>query len=135
MGPTIRVLPVNPAARLNTVPPCRIVDTRNAPGAFGGPAISGGGTRTFALAGQCGVPPSAKSVAVNLTVTEPSSAGFFTAYPAGASRPLASTLNFSAGQTRANNAVLQLGSGGAVSIFNGGSGTAHLVLDVTGWFE
>jgi len=135
MGPTIRVLPANPASKLNTVPPCRIVDTRNAPGAFGGPAIPGGGTRTFALAGQCGVPSSAKSVAVNLTVTEPSSAGFFTAFPAGASRPLASNLNFLAGQTRANNAVLQLGSGGAVSIFNGGSGTAHLVLDVTGWFE
>jgi hypothetical protein len=137
VGPTIKVLPAGPppGTTLNTLPPCRIVDTRNAPDPFGGPAIPGGGTRTFALAGQCGVPLTAKSVAVNLTVTEPSSEGFFTAFPAGASRPLASNLNFSAGQTRANNAVLQLGSGGAVSIFNGGSGTAHLVLDVTGWFE
>ena len=137
MGPTIRVLPAGPpaATNLNTLPPCRIVDTRNAPGPFGGPPIPGGGTRTFALAGQCGVPLTAKSVAVNLTVTEPSSAGFFTVFPAGGSPPLASNLNFFAGQTRANNAVLQLGAGGAVSILNGGNGAAHVVLDVTGWFE
>jgi hypothetical protein len=65
----------------------------------------------------------------------PASSGHFTAFPAGGSLPLASTINFSAGQTRANNAVLPLGMGGAVSIFNGGTGSAHVVIDVTGWFE
>ncbi|MGH9367048.1 MAG: S8 family peptidase, partial [Thermoanaerobaculia bacterium] len=39
-----------------TVTPCRAVDTRNASGPLGGPALSAGGTRTFALAGQCGIP-------------------------------------------------------------------------------
>jgi hypothetical protein len=135
MGPTIRVLTANPAAKLNTVSPCRVVDTRDTPGAFGGPPIAGGGTRTFALAGQCGVPASARSVAVNLTVVQPGSDGFFTVYPAGGSAPVASTLNFSAGQIRANNAVLPLGEGGAIYVFNGGAGDAHLLIDVTGWFE
>lgn len=135
VGPTIKVLPANPASKLNTVPPCRIVDTRNALGPFGGPPIPGGGTRTFALAGQCGVPVSAKSVAVNVTVVQPVSDGFFTAYPAGGSAPASSTLNFSAGQIRANNAVLSLGTDGAIDVFNGGAGAAHLLIDVTGWFE
>jgi hypothetical protein len=136
-GPTIKVLPATPpaATQLNTLTPCRIVDTRNANGPYGGPPIPGGGTRTFPLAGQCGVPPTAKAVALNLTVVQASSAGYFTAFPAAASLPLASTLNFSAGQTRANNAVLPLGAAGAISIFNGGAGAAHLVIDVTGWFE
>jgi hypothetical protein len=137
VGPTIRVLPIlaPTGAKLNTLTPCRILDTRNPSGAFGGPAIPGGGTRTFALAGQCGVPPTATSVAVNVTAVQASSSGFFTAFPAGGSAPLASTVNFSAGQTRANNAVLTLGAGGAVSIYNGGTGATHLVIDVTGWFE
>jgi hypothetical protein len=135
VGPTIRVLPTNPASKLNTVPPCRIVDTRNALGPFGGPPIPGGGTRSFALAGQCGVPLSARSVAVNVTVVQPVSDGFFTAYPAGGSAPATSTLNFSAGQIRANNAVLSLGTDGAIDVFNGGTGAAHLLIDVTGWFE
>jgi hypothetical protein len=58
-----------------------------------------------------------------------------TAFPAGQSLPLASTLNFGAGQTRANNAVIPLSAGGAVSIFNGAAGSANFLLDVTGYFE
>lgn len=136
VGPTLKVVPVSPAtSKLYTVAPCRIVDTRNAPGAFGGPPIPGGGTRSFALAGECGVPASAKSVAVNVTVVQPVSDGFFTVYPAGGTAPATSTLNFSAGQIRANNAVLSLGPGGAIDVFNGGVGAAHLLIDVTGWFE
>ncbi|HEV8231072.1 MAG TPA: hypothetical protein VGQ75_01890 [Thermoanaerobaculia bacterium] len=139
VGPTIRVLPVSPPAaptNFNTVASCRIVDTRKATGPYGGPALQGNATRTFGLTGQCGIPATAKSLAVNVTVTQPSSGGHITAYPAGASVPLASTVNFSAGQTRANNTVLPLGAGGAISVTSViPSGTVHLILDVTGWFE
>ncbi len=138
-GPTIRVLPVAPpvsAANYNTVTPCRIVDTRNSPGAYGGPALQAAATRSFVISGQCGVPATAKSVSANLTVTEPSAGGHLTAFPAGFALPLASTLNFSAGQTRANNAILPLGTGGAISVQSVlSSGTVHFILDVTGWFE
>jgi hypothetical protein len=139
-GPTIRVLPASPpppptAALYSTLSPCRIIDTRNAIGPYGGPALAPNATRTFVLTGQCGVPATAKSVAVNLTVTQPSSGGYLTAFPAGGARPPTSTLNFSTGQTRANSAVLPLGIGGAISVFNLGPGTAQLILDVTGWFE
>jgi hypothetical protein len=136
-GPTIKVISTAPppAKNFNILTPCRVVDTRNAPGPYGGPALPGNGVRDFTLAGQCGVPATAKSVAVNLTVAAPASSGYFTAFAAGESLPLASTINFSAGQTRANNAVLPVGTGGAVSVFNGSAGTAHVVIDVTGWFE
>jgi hypothetical protein len=136
VGPTIKVVPAGSiATKLNTVTPCRVVDTRNAPGPYGGPAVAGGATRTFTVAGQCGVPMTAKSVAVNLTVVQASSGGYFTAFAAGGTLPTASTLNFSTGQTRANNAILPLGTNGAVSLFNGGTGPANFLLDVTGYFE
>ena len=125
-----------PAASFHTLPPCRIVDTRDAPGANGGPALPGSGLRTFTLTGgPCGVPSTEKSVAANLTVTQPAAAGHLVVFPAGSSAPLASVINFSAGQTRANNAVLELGTGGAVSVQSGSPGTVHFILDVTGYFE
>jgi hypothetical protein len=137
VGPTIRVLPATPppGTKLTTVTPCRIADTRNPPGPYGGPALPAGGTRNFTIPGRCGIPGTAKSVAVNLTAVQASSGGYLTAYPAGGSLPLASTLNFAAGQTRANNAILTLGTGGAASVFNAAPGPVNFLIDVTGWFE
>lgn len=136
VGPTIRVLSAPAPTAFHTLTPCRIVDTRDAPGGNGGPALPGSGLRTFTLTGgPCGVPSTAKSVAANLTVTQPAAGGHLVVFPAGSSAPLASVINFSAGQTRANNAVLELGTGGAVSVQSGSPGTVHFILDVTGWFE
>jgi hypothetical protein len=138
VGPTIRVLPSPPAATaFHTVSPCRIVDTRDPAGPYGGPALGGGSVRSFVLAGLCGVPSTAKSLAVNLTVTQPTSGGHITAFAAGGSVPSTSTLNFSAGQTRANNAVLGLSPAGGVSVSTvlSSGGTVHLIVDVNGYFE
>lgn len=139
VGPTIRVLPSSPpvASKFHTLEPCRIADTRNPAGPYGGPALQAGATRDFVLAGQCGVPATARSVAVNMTVTQPTANGHLTAFPAGQSVPLTSALNFSSGQTRANNAVLSLGAAGAISVESvlSSSGSVHFILDVTGWFE
>jgi hypothetical protein len=47
-----------------------------------------------------------------------------------------SVLNFGAGQTRANLAVLPLGRGGTLAVLSSQtSGTAHVILDVVGYFE
>lgn len=57
-------------------------------------------------------------------------------YPADQAAPPASTLNYVAGQTRANNAIVGLSPSGALAIRCAqASGTAHVVLDVTGYFE
>jgi spore coat protein A, manganese oxidase len=119
-----------------TLAPCRIVDTRNAPGPQGGPALVAGSTRTFPVTGICGVPPTAKAVTVNIVVINPTALGHLTLYPAGGILPLASTINFRAGIIRGNNAIVTLGTAGQVSVFNGmGSGSTDFVLDVSGWFE
>jgi len=112
------------------------VDTRNPDGPFGGPALAAGTARTFVVAGQCGVPSDARSVSINVTVTAPESGGFLTVYPARAPVPATSTINFSAGQTRANNAVVTLGPSGDISVACGQpSGTVHFILDVAGYFR
>jgi hypothetical protein len=63
--------------------------------------------------------------------------GHLTIYPADKTQPLTSTINFNAGQTRANNAILLLSSDGTggVKIYNGSGGTVHVVIDVNGYFE
>jgi hypothetical protein len=74
---------------------------------------------------------------VNLTVTQPAAPGHLNIHPAGTATPLASSINFSAGQTRANNAILRLSADGSGSIVveNGAAGTVHFILDVSGYFE
>jgi len=125
-----------PGADFHTLTPCRIADTRNAPGPLGGPSLQAGAARDFPVAGICSVPPTAKAVAVNLTVVNPTAAGHLTLYPAGGSLPLASTINFRTGIVRANNAIVTLGASGQVSVFCGmGSGSTDFVLDVSGYFE
>ena len=119
-----------------TVSPCRIADTRDAPGPSGGPALAANSVRTFPVAGLCGIPSSARAVAINLAVFQPSNAGDLRVYPAGATVPLASAINFRTGIVRANNAVVPLGTGGQISVqCDMPSGTTHFFFDVYGYFE
>jgi Beta-propeller repeat len=119
-----------------TLAPCRVIDTRGAPGAYGGPALVAGTDRVFAMVGQCGVPPSARAIAVNLTVTAPGATGNLRLYPAGTALPLVSSINYSAGQTRGNNAIVRLSAAGVIAVrCTQASGTTHLVLDVNGYFQ
>ena len=122
-----------PALRFVPVTPCRVVDTRNAPGAFGGPAISGGNSRSFTLPqGACGIPSTASAYALNVTVVPRRTLSYLTIWPAGQGRPVVSTLNSLDGRIKANAAVVPAGSGGAVSVFV--TDTTDVVLDVSGYF-
>ena len=119
---------------LYTVTPCRLADTRNPPSGYGGPALAAGQDRVFTLAGHCGL-PAGRAVSVNLTVTQPTAAGFLALYPGGLA-PLASNINYRPGQTRANNAVLPVGGSGEIVVRCGqASGTTQFVLDVNGYFQ
>ncbi|MBK9087599.1 MAG: hypothetical protein IPL90_00525 [Holophagales bacterium] len=126
-----------PAAGLHTLTPCRVVDTRNASGPWGGPALAPGAERVFVVAGQCGVPSDATAVSANLTVTQPAAAGSFRAFPGDGVPSAASALAFGAGRTRANNAILMLSSSGSgtVTVKNDSTGTAHLLIDVNGYMQ
>ena len=119
-----------------TVDPCRVVDTRGgAP--IGGPALDGQQSRFLPLSGHCGIPATAKSVSVNIAVTQPTAAGNVRLFPDGQSVPTVSSINYTAGQTRGNNAIVPLGPMKAINAFVGqpAGTTVHLILDVNGYFE
>ena len=119
-----------------TVTPCRVLDTREPAGPYGGPQLATGTSRNFVFVGQCGVPADAIAVSLNLTVTQPTAAGFLTASPGGTPGAVVSTINYRPGQTRSNNALIALGSAGDLSIFCYQiSGTTHAIVDVTGYFR
>jgi uncharacterized repeat protein (TIGR01451 family) len=119
-----------------TLTPCRLLDTRGPSGTYGRPALAAGRERTFPLAGLCGIPPTARVLSVNLAVTEPSVAGNLRLYPAGTPLPLVSSINYVAGQTRANNAIATLNGLGELTVFCAqAAGTVHFILDVNGYFE
>lgn len=113
--------------------PVRILDTRGPVGGHPG-RVAGGEGFWLQVAGQAAVPPSgAGAVLINVTVTNPGSAGFVTLYPDGGPPPEASNLNYASGQTTANRAVVKLNASGQVAIYNHG-GPADVIVDVTGWF-
>ncbi len=116
-----------------TVTPCRVADTRDPVGPYGGPALSPGVERVFVVAGRCQVPSTAKAVSFNVTVTQPGAPGHVILYPGGSTAPSVSAINFRAGQTRANNAIVRLGTGGTLAVQS--AAPTHFILDVNGYFE
>jgi hypothetical protein len=130
---------LGPPQSFYTVAPCRLVDTRSPVGPAGGPALGGNATRTFTVTGAaCGVPSTALAVSVNVTAVGAAANGNLALFPGdGPGPPVASTLNFAAGVTRANNAVVTLAADGTgtVKVKNRSTGTVHFVLDVNGYFQ
>ncbi len=119
-------------ASFTAVVPARIKDTRTGPGPTG--KLGAGATSTLTVAGAGGVPGSgATAVIINVTVANPTTASFLTVYPTGASRPVASDLNFIAGQAVPNLVVVKLSAGGQINIFNA-AGSTNVIVDVVGWF-
>jgi hypothetical protein len=117
--------------------PCRLADTRSGNGGI----MTSSADRSFQVQGLCGVPTGARAVSLNVTVTQPSGAGFLTLYPSNVSRPQnVSTINFVANDTVANGAIVPLGPAGAVPnadlrVYAGLSGNVHVILDVSGYFQ
>jgi hypothetical protein len=121
--------PLSPARLMDTRPAQTTVDGISA----GGGALTAGATRNLQVTGRGGVPPTGvAAVVLNITAVGPSTAGFFTVFPNGETRPLASNLNFAASQTIPNLVIAKVGTGGQVSVFNA-LGTANVIADVAGW--
>ena len=84
-----------------------------------------------------------KAYAVNVTVVKPSRQGHLTAFDGGTSIPSTSTLNFTAGRTVPNMAIIKSSPCGSdcdaggeqfprFGIYNASLGSAHVVVDVVG---
>ncbi len=114
-----------------TSAPERLLDTRIGAGAPIG-KVQAGTVLPVHVTGVAGVPDSAVAVALNVTATEPQSAGYLTVYPCGQVPPVASNLNVEADETIPNLVISRIGTGGNVCIV--GNVTTHVLADITGWY-
>jgi hypothetical protein len=111
------------------IAPKRLMDTRER---LGGSRFASGGVASLAVTGSGAAPAGAVAVVLNVTVTGTAGPGFLTVWPNGLARPTVSNLNYVAGQTRANQVTVKVGSGGAVSIF--AQTATDVVVDIMGWY-
>jgi hypothetical protein len=116
-----------PDGLFRSVPPSRVLDTRATA------QVAANSSIDVQITGMGGIPANAEAVTLNLTETNATAASYVTAYPTGASRPLASNVNFVAGQTVPNRVTVKLGTGGKVTLYNA-YGNVDLIADVNGWF-
>jgi len=121
--------------RFYPLTPCRAVDTRNADGPLGGPALSAGSPRAFDLRGQCGIPSTAQALEVNIAVVGPSAQGAIRISPVGITVS-PDLIPFEAGVTRAQFLSVPL-TGTTPGLFTvramPANATVHLVIDVFGY--
>jgi Tol biopolymer transport system component len=71
---------------------------------------------------------------LNVTATNTTGASYLSIWPTGSAQPVVSSLNWLPGATVPNLVVVELGTGGNVSIYNN-AGRADVIIDVAGWFE
>ena len=119
----------------NGLPPTRILDTRNGTGA---PAAKIGLDTTIDVdvtnTYSSGVPGSGvAAVVVNVTVDAPTSSSYLTVFPSDSPKPLASNLNFVAGQIVPNLVIVKVGLDGKVKVYNN-SGSTDVIFDIVGWY-
>ncbi len=133
-------------ARLIPAGPGRIYDSRES--RFGGSPIGRDQTIELQIRGANSVSPVINSIVpnspdvngvlVNITAvntTAQSSGTFVSALPERPrGRPSTSNLNLTAGQVKANLALVPIGADGRIRLFNA-NGAVHLVVDVIGYLQ
>ena len=118
----------------HTVNPTRLVDTRSG---IGGTAGAVAGDQSYTLTGadtqQITMTP-APTLALMLTATAGAQAGDAVAYPAGATQPTTSNVNWVANQAIANLALTPTSSAGSITVDNQSTGATEFVIDCSGYF-
>jgi hypothetical protein len=114
------------AARMSATAARRVADTRSSLGGSG--RLAAGDVLTVAIGD-----PGASAVALNVTAVGADEAGFLTVYPCGTLPPVASTVNFAAGEARPNNTIVAVAPGGLVCVFS--SAAVDVIVDVTAAFS
>ncbi|MFG2960818.1 hypothetical protein ACGF5O_44740 [Streptomyces sp. NPDC048291] len=108
----------------------RLLDTRNST------AIPAGGSVSVAVGGNDGIPTSFGAAVLNLTTTGQQNSGYLRVWPTGTTMPTVTSVDsFQAGISTSDLVFAQPGTQGAVSIYNGSSGTIQLIVDLEGWFS
>ncbi len=115
--------------------PVRVLDSRSATqvGPYNTP-WGAGATRNVTVGGTDGVPAGADAVVLNVTVADTTGSGFLTVWPAGATKPTASSLNWTPGEVIPNAVTVKLGTSGAISVFNP-AGSTDVIIDIAGYYQ
>ena len=111
--------------------PTRVLDTRSGTGTPK-KQLGAGAKISLQVAGVNGAPANVTAVAMNVTATGASTGGWIAAYPDGQALPKTSTVNFAAGHTTPNLAIVPVVDG-KVDFYNA-AGTVDVLADVTGYF-
>jgi len=106
---------------------CRLLDTRDT-----GARIADRTAVVVPTRDRCSIPSGTTALALSVTVTQPLAPGFATVWPGDVAQPSTSTVNFAAGETRANGAIIAIGADGTLGVNS--SAAAHVVVDVSGAF-
>jgi hypothetical protein len=128
-------VPAGTPAALQFYPltPCRIADTRDATGPFGGSYLAGGTSRAFPiLSSTCNIPANAQAYSLNFTAVPHANLGYLATWPTGSPQPVVSTLNSALATVVANAAIVPAGGSGAISVY--ASDDTDVVLDINGYF-
>jgi hypothetical protein len=118
--------------------PCRLMDTRPAPETVGARSTPIGANETHTISvlganGNCSIPADATGLSMNVTAIGGTASSFLTVFPSGAAKPLASNLNWTAGQAPVPNAVtVDVPADGKVSFYNL-TGTVNVAADIVGY--
>ncbi|MGE0880466.1 MAG: hypothetical protein AB7L13_15950 [Acidimicrobiia bacterium] len=115
------------AARLKTLSPVRLLDTRNSG------SIGANSSIAVQVAGRVGVPSNAVGVIANITATGATAGTYITAYPNDVATPTASNINIGPGETIPNLAMVRLAADGQMRLYNF-AGNTHVIVDVVGYF-
>ncbi|HSL34496.1 MAG TPA: hypothetical protein VK871_12645 [Candidatus Limnocylindrales bacterium] len=93
--------------------------------------------RRLDVAGHWGAPVGANAITGNLTIVNQTAAGYVSATLTADANPTTSVLNFPLGDTRANGVTLPLnGQGREWFVYKAPGGkSAHLILDLSGYFD
>lgn len=114
----------------HSVSPTRVIDTRST-----GQTIGQAGELQVQIAGAAGVPSNATSVAANVTIVNTTAGGHLTFFPAGTTRPLASSINYAPGKTLTKEINVKLGTNGALMVGNSYAPTnVDVIIDIVGYY-
>ena len=131
------------------ITPCRIIDTRYIGTYPVGTRIAANSTRSFEVTstanysaqggsatncGGAGADGNYAAALINFTTVTPTGAGYITAYPNGATKPLASTLNYDGSDVKGNSAVIKLNQAGGLDLNVFSVSSTHLIADLLGYY-
>lgn len=122
-------------AMFTPVAPTRLLDTRSAVGISTTVPIAANSEIVLPVMSINGVSASnITAVVLNVTATQPASAGYLSVYPDGTTTPQGSSVNFVPGETVPNQVTVPM-SNGNLRIRNNAGGTVHVVVDLQGFYS